>query len=162
MNEYPAQTIPNPLISEIKKTFFLHRNGIVADALRKNGISHKFIMGLQLPEIGEIAKKYPEDKKLAKDLWQDKESRESRLLAIYLFPKQDITLDETLELIADVKSREEAEILAFRFLKYLSFAKDLIDNNLWNRTSLSEEAFHCILMLKKNLQAMGLIDGESL
>ena len=43
-------------LQSIKKDFFVFRNGIVADTLRKAGMPHKVIFGLQIPQIAAIAK----------------------------------------------------------------------------------------------------------
>lgn len=90
-------------MQEIKKLFFTYRNGAVADTLRRYGIPHKVIFGLQIPQLAAIARELqfgtPADREAAADkLWADREVRESRLLACYLFDPQTITLDKALEL----------------------------------------------------------------
>lgn len=101
------------------------RNGIIADTLRKAGYPYNVIFGLNLPQLSQIAKSFYANHELAAALWQDKNVRESRLLATYLFPT-DITEDEAKQLIDDLQTNEEADMLAFRLLKKLPYANDLV------------------------------------
>ena len=71
-------------LKNIRHQFFAFRNGIVADALRKQ-FDYRMIFGLQIPQIAEIARQYTPSSELAETLWAEKGNRESRLLATYLF-----------------------------------------------------------------------------
>lgn len=116
------------LISAIRKEFFAFRNGMIADALRKGGLDQKYIFGLQLPQIKEIAvrcKREISDEEasaLAQALWNDKECREARLLACHIMPPDLMTEDKAQEWADEVATREEADILSFRLIRYLPFA----------------------------------------
>lgn len=117
-------------VTEIRKAFFAMRNGVIADTLRKGGLEQKYIFGLQLPQIKEIANQYrPESDEecaiLARELWSDRGCRESRLLACHIMPAIQMQEQEAKEWSSDVASREEADILAFRLLRYLPFAATL-------------------------------------
>ncbi len=119
-------------ISLIRKEFFALRNGLIADTLRKGGLEQKYIFGLQLPQLKEIASRHrsssdEEAANMARELWEDRECRESRLLACHLMPHSLISKEEAAEWAKDIKSREEADILAFRLLRYLPFATELAD-----------------------------------
>lgn len=114
------------MIKEIKKEFFAFRNGIVADALRKAGMPYKVIFGLQVPQLAQIARSYEPSIELAEQLWTDKEVRESRLLAAYLFPAGEITKEKAIELMRSVQTPEESDMLAFRLLKRLPFVAELL------------------------------------
>ena len=108
------------------------RNGMIADTLRKGGLEQKYIFGLQLPQIKEIAEKYrptspDEAAALARTLWSDLECREARLTACHLMPPALLPKDEAAEWGAGAASREEADILAFRLIRYLPFAEELAD-----------------------------------
>ena len=94
----------------------VYRNGIVADALRPC-TPYSVIFGLQVPQLAEIARSFPQDPDLAMALWDDCCVRESRLLAVYLFPPASIPMETALELARSVQTREEADMLAFRLLK---------------------------------------------
>lgn len=114
------------MLNDIKKSFFTFRNGIVADTLRKAGMPYKVIFGLQIPQIAGIARSLSPSMELAEELWNDSEVRESRILASYLFPVEEINLDKALNLARDVRTQEEADMLAFRLFKRLPFADSLL------------------------------------
>lgn len=114
----------NEQIQAIKKQFFAFRNGIIADALRKQS-SYGVIFGLQVPQIAEIARGLVPSMELADALWADENVRESRILATYLFPIPETDREKALTLAAQAKTIEEADMLAFRLLKRLPFAHDL-------------------------------------
>ena len=44
-------------IQEIKKEFFTFRNGFLADTLRKAGMPYAVIFGLNVPQLGDIARR---------------------------------------------------------------------------------------------------------
>lgn len=116
----------------MRKEFFAMRNGMIADTLRKGGLEQKYIFGLQLPQIKEIAEKYRpathnESAALARMLWSDLECREARLSACHLMPHAMMQMEEAALWAAGVRSREEADILAFRLLRHLPFASDLVE-----------------------------------
>lgn len=115
------------MLREIKQRFYAMRNGIVADALRKGGIPHKIIFGLQVPQLAEIARDLGPNLELAQALWGDAEVRESRLLACYLFPVEEIDAETALALATQVSTPEESNMLAFRLLKRLPFAGELLE-----------------------------------
>lgn len=115
---------PTPL-QAIKHDFMAYRNGIVADALRKGGMPYGVIFGLQLPQLSEIARQHTKSVELARQLWNDRNVRESRLLAAWLYPVEELTLDQAIEMAENLLTREEADILAFRLLRNCSFAPEL-------------------------------------
>lgn len=113
-------------MKEIKHLFFTYRNGAVADTLRRYGMPYKIIFGLDIPRIAEIARGLQPSLELAESLWADKDVRESRLLAIYLFPLEEMTEDYCMRLASEVITQEEADMLAFRLLKRMPFANALL------------------------------------
>lgn len=112
-------------LKEVKKEFLSFRNGIVADALRKGGIPHKYIFGLQLPQIREIAARAGEDSGLARTLWEDSDCRESRLLAPFLFKQEELAEEEALVMIQETRCQEELDILVFGLMRHLPYFKNL-------------------------------------
>ena len=115
------------LLNAIRKEFFALRNGMISDTLRKGGLEQKYIFGLQLPQIKEIAERFrpgndDESAALARELWQDRECREARLLACHIMPPSEIGTEEATEWAENVATREEADILAFRLIRYLPCA----------------------------------------
>lgn len=113
-------------MKEIKHQFFTYRNGAVADTLRRYGIPHKTIFGLDVPQLAAIARGLTPSAELAGRLWADRDVRESRLLAAYLFPMAETTMERALELADDCRTQEEADMLAFRLFKRLPFAAELL------------------------------------
>lgn len=94
------------------------RNGVVADTLRNAGISYPVIFGLQLPQISQIAREIGKNRQLAEALWQDVNVRESRLLAPALMNVEEVTFADAMKMIDELKTREEADILIFRLLRF--------------------------------------------
>lgn len=113
-------------LKEIKQQFFAFRNGMLADTLRTL-YPYKIIFGLNVPQLAEIYRNIGTDASLASLLWEEKHVRESRLLACYLFDVQSMDEETVMKLIADVQTQEEADMLSFRLLKHLPFAKEILD-----------------------------------
>lgn len=113
----------------IKQLFYTYRNGIVADTLRRAGHPCGVIFGLNVPQLSEIARSQEPDAELAAALWADTNVRESRLLATYLLPTAayPADVDAAVALALQVRTREEADMLAFRVLKHLPFAAQVAD-----------------------------------
>lgn len=114
------------MIQEIHNRFFRFRNGIVAKVFHDAGSPYKRVFGLQLPQLAEIAREVGADTTLARELWAEKECRESRLLACYLFNPNDLTEEEALSMALDAQTREETDILSWRLLRRLPFAHSLL------------------------------------
>ncbi len=119
-------------IQEIKKYFFTFRDGLTADVLKKGGVPHKMIFGLQIPQISAKARDLSaldpmERQALAEELWKDKDVRESRLLACYLFDPDQVSEEIALQLASEVRTQEEADMLAFRLLSRLPFKGSLAE-----------------------------------
>lgn len=137
-------------VAEIKHQFMALRNGIVADTLRKAGFPYHVVFGLQLPQLGQIAASVREDASdealsaLADTLWQDREVRESRLLATWLFNPATLTRGEALAMAADTRTAEEADILVFRLLRHTPYAAELPDE-------LDSVAPQCAVALRRFL-----------
>lgn len=137
-------------IKEIRHLFSVYRNGIVSENLKNAGFPYKLIYGLQVPDLTRIAKDFNIDKQLAIDLWKEKDIRECRLLACWLFPR-DLQSEEIIDLIEDLKTYEEAEILNFRFLRFLPSPKLILDyyNSHPAQNIYSD---HALNLLKKSLE----------
>lgn len=119
-------------MKKIKKLFYTYRNGAVADTLRRYGIPHKIIFGLQVPQLAEIARSLTfdtmaEKADVADQLWADREVRESRLLATYLFQPENTGIEKAYQLASDIRTQEEADMLSFRLFKRMPDAKNLLE-----------------------------------
>lgn len=141
------------IFGEIKKDFFRYRNGIIADSLKNMYPSGKQIFGLTAPQLKEISKKYPKDQVLGMMLWNDRKVRESRMLALYLLSPTDISFLSAKEMIEDVQSKEEAEFLAFKILRNLPYAEDLLifESKIAHK---DPNIVYCVEMLRRNLEIL--------
>ncbi len=147
---YVADGLPSE-VSEIRRRFFAMRNGIVADALRKAGDPHKMIFGLQLPQLREIAEAVGRDNHdLGLYLWkEDAESREARLLACHIIPPASLTEEEWENMADSVATREEADILAFRLLRYRKDTDKILEHC---DSSARGETQYLAKALRRNLE----------
>lgn len=132
MTKYMDQSTTQDIIQKIRMEFYALRNGMIADTLRKGGLEQKYIFGLQLPQIKEIAMRFNQETEeeafeLARDLWSDSDCREARLLACHLMPHSLISKEEATEWASDVRTREEADIIAFRLLRFVPYAAEIAD-----------------------------------
>lgn len=108
-------------LSEIKRQFFAYRNGLLADALRKQTFdSHRMIFGLNLPQLVQIAAETGQDEVLADSLWADADCRESRLLAPMICPRSALRL----HWLKQVSTVEEADVLCHRLLRHQAGASE--------------------------------------
>ena len=101
------------------------RNGIVADTLRKSGCPYRLIYGVNLPQLTEIASMTEKSEKLAQELWDDMDLRESRLLAAMLFPIESITMEKARRMVDSFKWQEDADITCFKLFRNTNFASSL-------------------------------------
>ena len=93
----------------VKRRMYAMRNGIVADALRRNSPSYRMIFGLNLPQIAEIAASQPQDAAFSAELWADRRTRESLLLAPMLYPPAEMDEATALAWMYDVRDTEVAD-----------------------------------------------------
>ncbi len=117
----------NETLRGIKQQFFAYRNGILAEQLRGAGSPCQIIFGLNVPQIAAIARQLTPSAELAEALWADRNVRESRLLACYLFPHDSTDAARAEQLMLEVQTPEEGDMLCFRLLKHLSGARQLAD-----------------------------------
>lgn len=139
-------------IQSIKKDFFSLRNGMVADSLRKLYPSGCLIFGLMVPQFLDMEKKYSKDLETGILLWNENSSREARLFSLYLIPPNELSLKQAIEMIEQVESYEQGDFLAFRILRNLQEASQLLyELKLKNHTD--PFILHCIEMFEKNLKS---------
>lgn len=106
---------------------FAMRNGIITETLRRAGAPFSIIFGLNLPQLVEIADEFGPDRSLAEDLWANVTTRESRLLAPMLMPRDTFTIGDACAWIEGVETDEVADILCHRLLRHLPYALELVD-----------------------------------
>lgn len=137
-------------LKDIKGLFFAYRNGLIADTLRKGGISYKYIFGLNIPQLSMISNKIDSDRnELGEILWEDVDCRESRLLACRLIEPNKLEKENAIKMIRGVKTREEADILSFWLLKKLPYAKEILKLNFKEDSSITQ---YVLEALSRNLE----------
>lgn len=135
-------------IQTIKRRFFAMRNGIIADTLRKGGLDYKMIFGLNLPQIAEIAADLPHDANLAEELWADRRTRESMLLAPMLYPPEKMDPATASRWMEEAPTVEVADILCHRLLRYVDKSVAIAINGI---SKGSDMARYTSLRLMLNL-----------
>lgn len=130
---------------EVRKEFFTFRNGLLADMLRKQcALPYRVIFGLNLPQLGEIARRVGEDEALAAALWADTDCREARLLAPMIAPASEAALAK----IGEVQTVEEADVVCHRLLRRCHGAAEAAEAALEAESPLTR---YCGLRLILNL-----------
>ena len=113
-------------MQQVKRRLFAMRNGVVADALRKGGSSFRLIFGLNLPQLREIAAEIGEDKELAMELRNNTSTRESLLLSLLIWPREELTSEELWEMSGDIADREVADLFCHRLLVNSEFESPML------------------------------------
>lgn len=106
-------------MQNVKRRLFAMRNGIVADALRQGGSPFRIIFGLVLPQISEIAQSIGHNTDLAEQLWQNRTTRESMLLAPMLVNPAGFSHSEAVKWCLDCPSTEIADNLVHKLLRFM-------------------------------------------
>jgi 3-methyladenine DNA glycosylase AlkD len=114
-------------MQNVKRRFFALRNGVIADVLRKAGSPYRIIFGLNLPQLTDVAHTVGINNDLGRRLWANSTTRESRLLAPMVFDASTFAIDDARQLIRELISVEEADILCLKLLKRLDYHDRLID-----------------------------------
>ena len=139
-------------LKDIKRQFYAFRNGVVADSLRKAGDPHHVIFGLNLPQLAQIAQMAGQSVELAEQLWQNVTTRESRLLAPMVYPRDQFDAATAVRWAASVECVETADIFCHKLLRYTSYAEDFY---IRQYGSGSDMARYLALRLAANLLALG-------
>ena len=119
------------LMQAVKRRFFAMRNGDLAAQMAKGGITYRINFGLNLPQISDIARAalsgalpdnshVPDDderRALARLLWENTTTRESRLIAPMLLTPADLDADGALAMLAGTGTTEEADVLCHKLLR---------------------------------------------
>jgi len=139
----------------VKREFFARRNGVIVDMLRKAGAPYRIIFGLTLPQIKEIAETTGPNLDLALKLWENRTTRESAMLAPYLFPEGYVTPEIAFSLTTEAPSGEITDILCIALLRRLPFARELAKRLLDSGYS------YAAMRLYINLLQTGIINTPS-
>ena len=120
--QQPVSDLP-----QIKKMFYAMRNGIVADALRKQGTPFRMIYGVNIPQLTDIAAQVSHDAATAQALWDDHNVRECMLLAPMIYPQELFDESTAMRWITSATTQEAIDILCLRLLRHRPFAYNLAE-----------------------------------
>lgn len=120
-------------MQNVKRRFFALRNGVVADVYRNSNDPHRIVFGLSFVDLKQIAAVTGKDADLARLLYANTSTRESRLLAPMIMPDEYMTRTVAAEWLANVMSAEEADILCNTLLRRMDYASD-VAKELYART----------------------------
>lgn len=137
------------IIRDIKSRFFALRNGVVADRLRSCGSPYKIIFGLLIPQVENIAASLTPSTEIADALWDNRSTRESRLLATMVHPLEAMTTEKALRWGQEADTIELADVLCFRLLRNLDNAEDLAYSLLESRKYMSLRLLMNLLILRR-------------
>lgn len=115
----------SPEASFAKQLCYAMRNGVVADALRQGGSPFRLILGVNLPQLADIAAQLSHTPDLALELWADTSCRESMLLAPMLMPLDALTPDIARRMAGQAICPEVADVLCHRLLRRAPWAADV-------------------------------------
>lgn len=132
-NDVPERELPEfSLMQQVKRRFFAMRNGMLAEQMRRNGLDYRVNFGLNIPQIKEIANELlrsgidsATQLELANALWENVNTRESRLMAPMLFPADIMPRQLAAEWLAQAQTTEVADHLCHSLLRNLPFAEQI-------------------------------------
>lgn len=114
----------------VKRRMYAMRNGIVADSLRKGGSPFRMIFGVNIPQLAEIAEETGKNATLAAELYADRSTRESMLIAPMLYPADEMTPELAMEWLRLSPTPEVTDILCHKLLRKLPFAAEIAEKCL--------------------------------
>ena len=111
-------------IRNIKKELRANMNGIASTQMRRGGMPHHVVWGIELPRLRNIAAEFPQDRTLGQRLWTEN-VRESQLLGILLTPAQEF-LPEVADIwVHEARTPEAISLLAMELISPQPWATDI-------------------------------------
>ncbi len=111
----------NQQVKEIKQSFRLMMDGMVAKSMRDKGLEYKLNWGATLPRLREKADEIGKNYDLAIALWKEN-VRECKVLATMIMPAERM-LPEVVDIwMEQTPNLEIAEQAAFNLYQYLPYA----------------------------------------
>lgn len=144
-------------LQQIKRSFFALRNGALGEIMRRQGADYKIIFGLNIPQLVEIAKQTPKNAHLAQELWDNKTTRESQLLAPMIFPQERFTIEIARRWADSISTTEVADILCHKLLKHMDYAIAFANELMTSDRSISRYLALRLLfnLLPSNIEQTG-------
>lgn len=140
-------------LKQIKRSFRLYMNGVVAASMREKGLDYKIIWGVSQMDLRRMASEYGKDAALARELWKES-IRECKLLATLVMPAEDMTLDEARKWVSEATSVELAEFIVFNLLQYIADAWPLAMEMLDTESKMQHVAAYNLVcrLLKRHVE----------
>lgn len=101
----------------------LRMNGAASASMRQNGMNYPVNFGLDAASLRELARRYEPSVELADRLWAEN-SREGRILATLLHPRETFTSAKADQWLVACTVPEQREQLCFNLLQHLDFATE--------------------------------------
>ena len=112
------------IIRNIKKELRANMNGIASTQMRRGGMPHHVVWGIELPRLRNIAAEFAPDRSLGQRLWSEN-VRESQLLGILLTPAQEF-LPEVADIwVHEARTPEAVSLLAMELIAPQPWATDM-------------------------------------
>lgn len=124
-NTLPSGHSVADVVAAIKADLRSAMNGVAAQSLRQSGSAYRLVYGVDLPRLRSIAADYSADRRLALALWNDN-IRETRMLAVLLFPPDEFTVDMA-DLWVDSLRREESDLAGLLVMDLIAHAPFAVD-----------------------------------
>ena len=113
----------NQQIKEIKQSFRLMMDGMVAASMRNKGVDYKLNWGATLPRLKAKAEEIGQNYDLAIALWKEN-VRECKILATMMMPADQV-LPEVIDIwMEQTDTQEIAEQAAYNLYQYLPYAPE--------------------------------------
>lgn len=109
---------------QIKNCFRQAMNADLSNSMRAHGLEYRMNFGVPSPRIKLIASQFEPNAADAQYLWNE-DVRESKMLATYLFPKEEMTEALANEWAAQIRYPEIADQAAMNLFVALPFAEQL-------------------------------------
>ncbi|MFV0397468.1 MAG: hypothetical protein ACK5JU_05580 [Bacteroidales bacterium] len=117
------------IVLDIKKRLRLSMNGAVSSNMRTRGMDYRVNFGVSIPTLRAIASNYTPSAELAW-LLMGENSRECKLLAIFLYPVNECTQQTIDRFIQESTTNEMVDLWVQRFIDFIPSPCRLIQNLL--------------------------------
>lgn len=110
-------------LKDIKKSFRLVMDGVIAQSMRDKGLGYHINWGASVPRLKSMAREIGKDYGLAIALWKEN-VRECKILATLVMPAEDMEPDMADLWMEQTDSVEIAEMASMNLYQYMSFAAE--------------------------------------
>lgn len=155
------------MMQTVKRRLYAMRNGALAAQMRNAGLDYRINFGLNIPQVKEIAADITasgmssaELLGLANALWENVNTRESRLIAPMLYPADIMSAEEGRRWLTEAQTTEVADHLCHSLLRRLPFAEEIAMSTLGDAGASGLNRYAALRLLL-NLLLLGRVDATS-